>query len=62
MGYAGHALIGDELYGGTPDRIGRQALHGELLVFKHPLTGAVIEVADPWPDDFKQLINRVSNR
>ncbi|MCG7380116.1 RluA family pseudouridine synthase [Paenibacillus sp. ACRSA] len=60
MGYAGHALIGDELYGGTPDRIGRQALHGELLVFKHPLTGAVIEVADPWPDDFKQLIDRVS--
>lgn len=60
LSYAGHALIGDELYGGTPDHIGRQALHGELLVFKHPLTGATIEVADPWPEDFKQLIDRVS--
>ncbi|WP_063566725.1 RluA family pseudouridine synthase [Paenibacillus sp. O199] len=58
LSYAGHPLIGDELYEGRRDSIGRQALHGETLSFAHPLTGARIEVADPWPQDFEQLVQR----
>ncbi|MGO4733275.1 RluA family pseudouridine synthase [Paenibacillus sp. 2KB_22] len=58
LSYAGHPLIGDELYGGKADAIGRQALHGEVLKFNHPLTGAMIEVNDPWPSDFTQLAER----
>ncbi|MDQ0724687.1 23S rRNA pseudouridine1911/1915/1917 synthase [Paenibacillus sp. W4I10] len=58
LSYAGHPLIGDALYGGRADVIGRQALHGEMLKFSHPLTGAVIEVDDPWPPDFTQLAER----
>lgn len=58
LSYVGHPLIGDELYGGRTDVIGRQALHGEVLKFNHPLTGAVIEVTDPWPSDFTQLAER----
>lgn len=58
LSYAGHPLVGDELYGGRRDSIGRQALHGETLSFGHPLTGARIEVADPWPQDFEQLAGR----
>jgi 23S rRNA pseudouridine1911/1915/1917 synthase len=58
LSYAGHPLIGDELYGGRKDSIGRQALHGETLSFTHPLTGVRIEVADPWPADLEQLAQR----
>ncbi|SHN83096.1 23S rRNA pseudouridine1911/1915/1917 synthase [Paenibacillus sp. ov031] len=58
LSYAGHPLVGDELYEGRRDSIGRQALHGETLSFAHPLTGARIEVADPWPQDFEQLAQR----
>ncbi|APO47399.1 RNA pseudouridine synthase [Paenibacillus xylanexedens] len=58
LSYAGHPLIGDALYGGRADAIGRQALHGELLKFSNPLTGAMIEVNDPWPSDFTQLAER----
>ncbi|WP_416294337.1 RluA family pseudouridine synthase [Paenibacillus illinoisensis] len=58
LSYAGHPLIGDQLYGGRSDAIGRQALHGEVLTFNHPLTGALIEVQDPWPSDFEQLVQR----
>ncbi|MCP1422717.1 23S rRNA pseudouridine1911/1915/1917 synthase [Paenibacillus xylanexedens] len=58
LSYAGHPLIGDALYGGRADAIGRQALHGEMLKFSHPLTRAMIEVNDPWPSDFTQLAER----
>jgi len=58
LSYAGHPLVGDQLYGGRADAIGRQALHGEVLRFNHPLTGALIEVHDPWPSDFEQLAQR----
>ncbi|MNP61198.1 Ribosomal large subunit pseudouridine synthase D [compost metagenome] len=58
LSYAGHPLVGDQLYGGKPDAIGRQALHGEVLKFNHPLTGALIEVRDPWPSDLEQLAER----
>ncbi|PZT57253.1 RluA family pseudouridine synthase [Paenibacillus silvae] len=61
LSYVGHPLVGDKLYGGRSDVIGRQALHGEKLSFNHPLTGALIEVQDPWPADFEQLAARESN-
>ncbi|MGF9700836.1 RluA family pseudouridine synthase [Paenibacillus sp. MABNR03] len=61
LSYSGHPLVGDLLYGGRPDAIGRQALHGEVLMFNHPLTGALIEVRDPWPSDFWQLAQREGN-
>ncbi len=56
---AGHPLYGDLLYGGKPDAIGRQALHGEHLAFPHPLTSELIEVEAPWPDDFHALLQRL---
>lgn len=36
MAYLGHPLLGDDLYGGTVDRINRQALHCSSLSFYHP--------------------------
>lgn len=57
LAHIGHPIIGDELYG-TPDpRIGRQALHGETLVFFHPLGGEEVAVRSPLPEDFAQLLD-----
>ncbi|EMR05213.1 Ribosomal large subunit pseudouridine synthase D [Bhargavaea cecembensis DSE10] len=51
LAHIGHPLEGDTLYGGTTERIGRQALHCVGLTFNHPLTDAPIEVKSPVPDD-----------
>ena len=52
-----HPLIGDWLYG-TEDRalIARPALHSYHLRMTHPLTGAVIDVTAPLPEDIQRLL------
>ncbi|MEK8131339.1 RluA family pseudouridine synthase [Paenibacillus filicis] len=59
LSHLGHPLLGDTLYGGPADPIGRQALHGERLTFPHPLTGERIGVEAPWPMDLKALQTRL---
>lgn len=51
----GHPLLGDGLYGGETDRIGRQALHSFELVFPHPFTGKTLHLHSACPDDFARL-------
>ena len=57
MAHMGHPLVGDWLYG-TEDKdlIGRPALHSYKLRFTHPLTGEVVEVTAPLPQDMMQLM------
>ncbi|RJE91053.1 RluA family pseudouridine synthase [Paenibacillus sp. 1011MAR3C5] len=55
MSHIGHPLVGDTLYGGSSRLLGHQALHGERLVFSHPLTGKLLDVQSPWPDWLKRL-------
>ncbi|MGW8959518.1 RluA family pseudouridine synthase [Paenibacillus sp. NPDC055715] len=55
LSHAGYPLLGDVLYGGRAADFGRQALHGERLTFRHPLSGETITVEDAWPDDFQKL-------
>lgn len=38
MAYIGHPLLGDDLYGGKRQLIGRQALHCKSLELTHPIT------------------------
>ncbi|MEI7025229.1 RluA family pseudouridine synthase [Paenibacillus sp. y28] len=52
----GHPLLGDKLYGGSTDYIRRQALHGERIIFAHPLTGEQIEIEAPFPAELQQLL------
>ncbi|MFD2612556.1 RluA family pseudouridine synthase [Paenibacillus gansuensis] len=55
LSHLGHPLLGDMLYGGARrDIISRQALHGERLVFPHPLSGEQIELAAAPPEDFRK--------
>jgi 23S rRNA pseudouridine1911/1915/1917 synthase len=70
MAYAKHPLVGDPLYGGsfklpkaaTPElsdalrNFGRQALHAERLVFRHPVSGEEVAVQSPLPDDLQRLL------
>lgn len=59
LAHIGNPIIGDDLYGETDARIGRQALHGERLLFFHPLTGEQVEVAAPLPADFARLLEEL---
>ncbi|MEK3882676.1 RluA family pseudouridine synthase [Paenibacillus sp. PL2-23] len=55
MSYLGHPLLGDALYGGPPSQVKHQALHGERLVFPHPLSGRTTAVEAPWPAWLKDM-------
>lgn len=55
MSHIGHPLVGDSLYGGSTRLLAHQALHGERLLFTHPLYGGQVEVISPRPDWFEPL-------
>lgn len=74
MTYAGHALIGDPVYGtgrranaralgpvtaAAVESFGRQALHAASLGFVHPLSGDVLRFDSPLPEDMAALLTRM---
>ena len=71
MRHAGHALVGDQVYGGSrrasavklgPEvaaelkRFPRQALHAATLGFEHPASGKKVLYESPLPDDLHMLV------
>ena len=70
MAHVGHALLGDQTYGGrrrlaektmgpaaeAANSFPRQALHAATLGFEHPVTGEMLEFTSPLPPDMTQLI------
>ena len=52
-----HPLLGDTLYGGNTDKISRQALHARSLRCQHPVTGEILTLTAPVPDDMQRLID-----
>ena len=50
--HMGIPLLGDTLYGGSDERLNRQALHCKDIYFIHPITQADMHVTCPFPDDF----------
>ena len=67
MAHAGHALVGDPVYGGR-QRVGgpgaeaaarfpRQALHAAVLGFEHPLTGEAMRFESDLPADLAGLLS-----
>ncbi|MCY0875033.1 MAG: RluA family pseudouridine synthase [Firmicutes bacterium] len=60
MSHIGYPLIGDWLYGRTPDPwLDRQALHAGELRFAHPIDGRTIELQADLPRDLKDLEARL---
>jgi 23S rRNA pseudouridine1911/1915/1917 synthase len=62
---AGHALIGDAMYGKPPkdarlkviaEALGRQALHARVLGFEHPTRGEHVRFERPPPEDFARAL------
>jgi 23S rRNA pseudouridine1911/1915/1917 synthase len=55
----GHPVCGDPQYG-VAGRYGltRQFLHAQRLVFEHPVTGALIDVASELPEDLSAALAR----
>lgn len=60
LAHIGHPIAGDELYGGSKEMIGRQALHSKELSFFHPLKKQQYTFSCPLPDDMKRLIERLN--
>lgn len=56
MAHIGHPLLGDTLYGGTEERIHRQALHCCWVSFAHPVTNQVLEFKSDLPSDMQKIV------
>jgi 23S rRNA pseudouridine1911/1915/1917 synthase len=73
LGYVGHPVVGDPVYGGGGYRrmtgaqhtraraleaaTPRQALHAAFLAFKHPDTGEQVEFFADWPADLQDSLS-----
>lgn len=55
MAHMGHPLVGDFLYGREETAIARPALHAHQLSFRHPMTGAALDLIQPLPPDMEAL-------
>jgi len=58
---AGHAIVGDPLYGGEDDRfaLGRQFLHAYRMEFASPDDGRAIAVESPLPEDLQRVLTEL---
>lgn len=56
--YAGHPLVGDDLYGTPSPLIDRHALHAYGLSFPHPMTEKHISLVAPLAADMRKLIDK----
>ena len=52
----GYPLVGDDMYGGSTERIDRQALHCGRAFFPQPVSGEPIFLHSPLPQDFCTLL------
>ena len=58
MASIGHPLAGDWLYGTEdPALIARPALHSYTLTLTHPVTGEVLHLTAPLPEDMARLVS-----
>ena len=60
----GHPLLGDTVYGSKKPYPGLagQCLHARRLTFRHPRSGALIQLECPLPDWFQSVLDRLSRR
>jgi 23S rRNA pseudouridine1911/1915/1917 synthase len=57
----GSPIAGDEMY--APKEVAelapRLALHAHRLCFKHPISGAVIDIRSGWPGDLRNVLKKL---
>jgi 23S rRNA pseudouridine1911/1915/1917 synthase len=54
--HLGAPLLGDDLYGGSREKLARQALHCHFLSFTHPFSNQKIILESPLPQDMTKLM------
>ena len=60
MSHIGHPVAGDEMYGGSKRLSApRQMLHAWKLTLPHPVTGQMLSLEAPPPEDFKTYLARM---
>jgi len=71
LAFLGYPVVGDRVYGGTKEgkspriNLSRQALHAQILGFKHPATGEYVEFQAPLPADLSaaiEILAGISNK
>lgn len=60
MAHIGHPLLGDDLYGGSQEKISRHALHAYSLKMLHPMEHRVMSFNAELPADMARLIRKYS--
>ncbi|PLS02914.1 RluA family pseudouridine synthase [Neobacillus cucumis] len=56
MSFMGHPLLGDDLYGGDPSLIKRQALHCKKIQFHHPFYNEEMSFSASFPEDMNNIL------
>ncbi|MFO0875597.1 MAG: RluA family pseudouridine synthase [Phycisphaerales bacterium] len=72
LSHIGYPIVGDDMYGGRHLRLGeiagssvagagtvaisRQCLHAATLGFRHPISGAPMQLSAPLPEDMRRLV------
>jgi 23S rRNA pseudouridine1911/1915/1917 synthase len=56
LSHFGYPLAGDDMYGGSTDRIARQALHCGKACFSHPITKDNMELSCEFPSDMQHML------
>ncbi|MDO8963865.1 MAG: RluA family pseudouridine synthase [Coriobacteriia bacterium] len=66
MAYIQHAVVGDPLYGRIKLKedlgLTRQFLHSYSLEFEHPVTGELIALVEPLPEDLAGALRSIEDR
>ena len=57
--HLGHPLAGDDLYGGSLDRINRHALHCRKLEFISPYNGEKVSIESQLPQDMEEIVTEI---
>jgi len=56
LAHLGHPLLGDDLYGGSAERMTRHALHSARLTLTHPRTRENLVVTSPLSEDMARIL------
>ena len=58
LAYIKSPVLGDKVYGGH-QKINppRQMLHARKIAFSHPMTGKIVSITCPYPEDFQSYLN-----
>ena len=58
MSHEGHPLLGDFLYNEKNHMLSRQALHAWQISFNHPISGRVMAIKAPLPEDMAEILKK----